>query len=312
MRWGRLLLATCLMGAAAIAQAECLRIPAPSGVVTSVYGWRFHPKFRYWRPHRGVDLRAGMRTELVATHAGVVQVSHSGGGGNEVRIVGTNGLVTRYLHLTKPLVAPGTRVSAGQPVALSGNTGHASTAAHLHLELYGTAGRDENPEPRLCPNPSRKPGADMSNGFPVTACNPVGGHCAKGSLPPSNGGQVPAPGQGDGRWATGYAGQEPMPPAPRMGEWDDMSLSELLGSEVMRRHGNPEWRSELAKRGLMPLLAEYAEMMALRAYVRFYLHESRERVESMLAAKMLRAQRHDMDVRLRRQRQAAAKAAGDQ
>lgn len=306
------LLAGMLTAAPTVAQAECLTTPSPSGVVTSIYGWRFHPKYRRWRPHRGVDMRASLQTQLVATHAGIVQLSHSSGGGNEIRIIGNNGLTTRYLHLTRALVKPGTTVSAGQAVALSGNTGHASTAPHLHLELYGRSGKDENPEPLLCPRPSRKGGADESNGFPVTACNPTGGHCEKGSLPPPRGGGTAPGGPGGGGEpppGDGFEGDEPMPPSPRMGEWDDMSLRELIGTEVARRHSNPDWRRELAQRKGRPLILELVEMMGLRAVARYQVFESKERIEAMLAARMLRRQKRDMEARLQRQREAAAKAA---
>lgn len=294
-------LAVLLLLAWAPAMADCLRTPSPSGVVTSVYGWRFHPVYKYWRPHRGVDLRAGMGTTLVATHGGVVQASHSASGGNEIRIIGSNGLVTRYLHLTRPLVKPGATVSAGQEVAVSGNTGHASAAAHLHLELYGKDGRDQNPEPLLCPSPSRKAGANMSNGFPVSACNPKGGQCSGGgALPPAGSGGTPPAG--------GYQGKEPPPAAPRISQFDDMSLHEILSSEVVKRHGNPDWYRQVADRGAVPLLVEQVQIQALRAYLRFLNLESRARVEAMLAAKLVRANQADMRERLARQRDAAAKA----
>ncbi|WP_307546513.1 M23 family metallopeptidase [Xanthomonas sacchari] len=283
-------------------------MPAPSGVVTSVYGWRFHPVFKYWRPHRGVDLRAGVGTQLVATHSGVVQVSNSASGGNEIRIVGDNGWVTRYLHLTRPLVAPGTKVSAGQAVALSGNTGHASAAPHLHLELYGSEGKDLNPEPLLCPSPSRKPGAEMSNGFPVSACNPKGGSCSSAGVPPANGGG-PAPGEGQTPPATGYAGKEPASPAPNISQFDDMSVHEILSSEVIKRHGNPDWYRLESERGAVALLTEQAQMRALRLYMRYLNKESRDRIEATLAAKVQRKVRSDADERIARQREVAGKAA---
>jgi len=43
--------------------------------------------------------------------------------------------VTEYLHLSQFLVATGARVSAGQPLGLSGNTG-CSTGPHLHFAVY--------------------------------------------------------------------------------------------------------------------------------------------------------------------------------
>lgn len=300
--------AVLLLFGSASASADCLTVPAPSGLVTSVYGWRFHPVYKYWRPHRGVDLRAGVGTQLVATHSGVVQVSNSASGGNEIRIVGDNGWVTRYLHLTRPLVAPGTKVSPGQAVALSGNTGHASAAPHLHLELYGSEGKDLNPEPLMCPSPSRKPGADVSNGFPVSACNPKGGSCSSASVPPANGGG-PVAGEGQTPPATGYQGTEPASPAPSISQFDDMSVHEILSSEVIKRHGNPDWYRLESERGSIALLTEQAQMRALRLYMRYLNKESRDRIEAMLAAKVQRGVRSDAAERLARQREVAGKAA---
>lgn len=314
MPFARALVLVVLLLAGAPAVAQCLTTPSPSGIVTSVYGWRFHPVYKYWRPHRGVDLRAGMGTTLVATHAGVVQASHSASGGNEIRIVGSNGLVTRYLHLTRVLVKPGASVSAGQEVAVSGNTGHASAAPHLHLELYGKSGHDENPEPLLCPTPNRKPGANMSNGFPVSACNPKGGQCSGGgALPPSSGGAPtgPAPGSGVTPPPGGYQGTEPPSAAPRISQFDDMSVHEILSSEIVKRHGNPDWYRQEADRGAIPLLVEQVQMQALRLYLRFLNHESRDRIDAMLAAKLVRANQADMRERFERQRAAAAKAASN-
>ncbi|KAG0166438.1 hypothetical protein DFQ28_007593 [Apophysomyces sp. BC1034] len=291
----------------------CLTIPAPSNVITSLYGWRYHPAFKRWRLHRGADFRATMSTSLVAAQSGVVQVSSSASGGNEIRIVGNDGTVTRYLHLTRATVDPGARVSAGQAIALSGNTGHASAAPHLHFEVYKKGGGDVNPEPLLCPGVSRKPGADAVDGFPIKACNPDGGQCGgDSSLPPTTGTPSTPPSGGTlpttGTPSTGGAGSQPAPPAPKVEQFDDMSTAEIFSTEVMKRFSNPDWYKEQAERTTVPLLIEYLHMKALEQYIDFHKQQVQGRIEALLATKLARRNRQEMDERLERQREAAAKA----
>ena len=56
-----------------------------------------------------------------------------GGSGFYVIVRHENGLETVYGHLSRFLVKPDQYVKAGQPIALSGNTGR-STGPHLHFE----------------------------------------------------------------------------------------------------------------------------------------------------------------------------------
>lgn len=282
-----------------VGHAACLTIPAPSGVVTSLYGWRFHPVMNMWRLHRGVDLRAEMMSPLVATHNGVAQVTFSPSGGNELRIVGSDGTVARYLHLTRVTIEPGTSVSAGQQVALSGNTGHASAAPHLHFEVYPNGAKgDVNPEPLLCPSPSRKAGADQVNGFPIMACKPdEGGTCSPGS-----GGAVVIGG------GSGYGAASTPSPGPKPDQFDDMSTNEIFTSEVMKRFGNPDWYARLQERTSVPLIAEYIHMRALEAAIALEKYSAMTRVDALLAARLARVNKQEMDARLDRQREATAKA----
>lgn len=299
------------------AAANCLTIPSPTKTITSLYGWRFHPVFKRWRLHRGLDLRAAMSTPLVAAQDGVVQVASSSSGGNEIRIVGADGTITRYLHLTRAMVEPGTRVTAGQQVAMSGNTGHASASPHLHFEVYRKGGGDTNPEPLLCSGASRKPGADQVNGFPIKACDPNGGKCGgDGSLPPAGGTPTtptdPSSGGGQSGGGTTVPGSttsdQPPPPGPKVEQFDDMSTNEIFSTEVMKRFANPDWYKELAERTTVPLLIEYLHMEALEQYISFHKKMMRGRIETLLATRLARRNRIEMEQRLERQRQAAAKS----
>ncbi len=284
----------------------CLTVPAPSKTITSLYGWRFHPVYGRWRLHRGVDFRAQMGTPLVASENGTVQVAFSGSGGNELRIVGDDGTVTRYLHLTRALVEPGSHVAVGQEIAISGNTGEASAAPHLHFEVYpkGVSG-GVNPEPLLCPSVSRKPGADKVDGFPIMACDPNSGKCSAGTntLPPaaSAGGGVVNTSGGP---VTGSS-QAPAT-GPDIAQFDDMSTNEILSTEVMKRFGNPDWYKQIAERTAVPLMVDYVHMLALDGYIELQKKMSKERVEALLATKLARDNKKEIDARLARQREVAA------
>jgi murein DD-endopeptidase MepM/ murein hydrolase activator NlpD len=89
----------------------------------------------YNGPHPGVDIAVPTGTEVRAAAAGsVVEVGDDPEYGTFVRLAHVRGYQTIYGHASKILVAQGDRVAAGQPIALSGNTGR-STAPHLHFEI---------------------------------------------------------------------------------------------------------------------------------------------------------------------------------
>ncbi|MBQ4368092.1 MAG: peptidoglycan DD-metalloendopeptidase family protein [Muribaculaceae bacterium] len=106
-------------------------MPVKGNYVTSHYGYR--PAFG--RTHKGVDLRAAMGDTVRAAFSGRVRLTkyERGGFGFYVIVRHENGLETVYGHLSRFLVQPDQYVKAGQPIALSGNTGR-STGPHLHFE----------------------------------------------------------------------------------------------------------------------------------------------------------------------------------
>lgn len=97
--------------------------------------------------HRGIDIIMNQDT-VYAAHAGTVgYVGYApadptggyepSGCGNYLMVDTTwqgEPLFTLYCHLERPLVTLGQTVRAGQPVAISGNTGF-STGPHLHFEV---------------------------------------------------------------------------------------------------------------------------------------------------------------------------------
>lgn len=86
--------------------------------------------------HHGMDFKVDVGTPVLSTRDGVVtRVNWNwSGNGNCVEVQHSDGVLAKYLHLSKNEVKPGDRVKAGQTIALSGNTGR-STGPHLHYQL---------------------------------------------------------------------------------------------------------------------------------------------------------------------------------
>lgn len=99
------------------------------GPVTSLFGWRDK------REHKGIDIDLNKGDQVAAAFDGMVRVARMYGGfGNVIIIRHYNGLETVYAHLSRIKVESGQIVSAGEVIALGGNTGH-SRGAHLHFEV---------------------------------------------------------------------------------------------------------------------------------------------------------------------------------
>lgn len=97
------------------------------GVITSYWG--------DGRGHKGVDIGVPEGTQVVAVKGGtVVEQGYRSDYGWYVTIDHGNGVKTKYAHNKRNVVSVGQTVSAGQLIALSGNTGR-STGPHLHFEV---------------------------------------------------------------------------------------------------------------------------------------------------------------------------------
>src|SRR3990172_4985492 len=108
-------------------QARVAATPAimpTDGWLTSAFQReRVHPLLHLARPHEGIDVTAPMGAEIEAPAAGTVtKVKWEEGYGNMITLDHGYGLVTRYAHCSKVLVARGTRVKRGQKIALVGST----------------------------------------------------------------------------------------------------------------------------------------------------------------------------------------------
>ncbi len=99
-------------------------------------GDKIHPFYKTMSRHTGIDLLAGLGTEVIATADGyVTNVERSDRGrGNQITILHGNGYETYYAHLGEMLVRRGQNVKRGQVIARVGSSG-LSFAPHLHYEV---------------------------------------------------------------------------------------------------------------------------------------------------------------------------------
>jgi murein DD-endopeptidase MepM/ murein hydrolase activator NlpD len=137
-----------------------LRSPVEFSRVSSGFGARFHPIFKNWRAHTGVDFAAPRGTRVLATADGhVVAAGSRGGYGNAVEVKHGNGITTLYGHLSgfASGIRVGARVRQGDPIGYVGSTGYA-TGPHLHYE-FKIAGIHQDPLrvalPKAEPVPAR-------------------------------------------------------------------------------------------------------------------------------------------------------------
>ncbi len=106
-----------------------------SSYVISGFGTRFHPVYHRYITHSGVDLKASYGTKVKAAADGVVEFSgYQGGYGYVVILNHGYGYKTLYAHNSKLLVNKGQRVTKGEKITNSGNSG-VSTGPHLHYEV---------------------------------------------------------------------------------------------------------------------------------------------------------------------------------
>ncbi|MEV1012003.1 M23 family metallopeptidase [Streptomyces sp. NPDC049881] len=115
-----------------------------------------HSGDRWAHKHSGQDYAVDVGTTVQAVHGGtVVKAGGNGAGdgpayGNAVVVKHDDDTYTQYAHLSEIDVKPGQRVSTGEEIARSGNTGN-SSGPHLHFEVRSTPdyGSAEDPMPFL-------------------------------------------------------------------------------------------------------------------------------------------------------------------
>ena len=108
-------------------------LPLEEIIINSPFGMRRDPmNRRKSRMHNGLDLKAKYEDVYSMFPGTVTAASYSTSGGYYVT-VDYGVCVCSFLHLSKIEVKNGQHVSAGQKIAVSGNTGKRTTGPHLHL-----------------------------------------------------------------------------------------------------------------------------------------------------------------------------------
>lgn len=116
-------------------------------LITSPYGKREDPINKgKTQIHHGIDIKTNKDKVLATENNGVViSVDHrtTTGGGKTVTVQyaredGTKTIV-QYMHLSEIAVQKGDKVSAGQKLGVSGNTGTRTTGEHLHFGVINVS-----------------------------------------------------------------------------------------------------------------------------------------------------------------------------
>jgi hypothetical protein len=112
--------------------------------------------------HEGIDIAAPRRAPLVAVEAGRVEYATSGLGGCMLYLYGQSGTMYLYIHLNNDVtpandnrggckrgtayaVRDGARVTAGEHIAMTGDSGDQDGNPGLHFEVHPNGGEDVNP-----------------------------------------------------------------------------------------------------------------------------------------------------------------------
>lgn len=123
-----------------VERREALASSTPSiwpahGWLTGTFGGRSDPFSGEPAFHQGLDISTEKGQPVYATADGTVETaSYTGDYGNLIVIRHGFGLVTRYGHLSRYNVKPGTQVKRGDVIGFVGATGRA-TGAHVHYEI---------------------------------------------------------------------------------------------------------------------------------------------------------------------------------
>jgi len=107
-----------------------------NGYVTDGFGMRRNPFNGEGREvHEGLDIAVDFGTPVTSTADGlVIYAAPHAGYGNLVIVYHSNGITTRYGHLSRIAVEAGQRVRRSDQIGNAGSTGR-STGPHVHYEI---------------------------------------------------------------------------------------------------------------------------------------------------------------------------------
>lgn len=133
--------------------------PLDNVFITQLFGKTVAAKRLYTSgSHSGVDFRASIGTSVKSMGNGIVigtgdtdEYCKGASFGKWVFIKYDNGLSSAFGHLSVISATAGQKVSTGDIVALSGNTGH-TTGPHLHVTVYASEGASVKTVPSLSCN----------------------------------------------------------------------------------------------------------------------------------------------------------------
>ena len=110
-------------------------LPVKAAFLGSLFGHRSDPILGQRAMHEGIDFNAETGTPVVAAADGVVlAAAYQGDFGNMIDVDHGDGLTTRYAHLSRMNVKPGSLVKRGEAIGTVGTTGR-TTGPHLHFEV---------------------------------------------------------------------------------------------------------------------------------------------------------------------------------
>lgn len=160
--------------------------PLPCFPMSSPFGMRFHPIYKEYRLHQGIDIGTGGTTPPIFAVADgtVISAGPAGGWGNFVQVKHADGSVSEYAHQSQicPQTVVGQTVVQGQVLGYVGTTG-SSTGEHLHFNVV-VNGDYTDPQPLI---PAQTPGAAQCPQINSMRCGqtidgqPVGGGVAGGT-----------------------------------------------------------------------------------------------------------------------------------